>query len=593
MSIQGAMAASLRRFDPYPRDLLALDFAGVATGGRQLYKREGIIVPRFEMLRASGGEGHAGLGRARVNGAYPAFAPDAPLIGDRGLFNPSARGSRWVDNRGVTPSATWPTLVNATRAAGARPSPVPGALPVLVTSTGANGRVQRNMTVPNDALRRVFTVWLERKPGNYSVIIGYANGVGASAEAVINGETGAAAGSNATIRPEGDWWRVDIFLNNNGTGNTLAYGIVTLVGAAGQTLEVLAPRLTDGDVIYDPPMVTTLLTDVRTAHRPATLVLDAALQIEAEADFGSETLIHATNGSGGGLRLYRSAGLLYAVTATASAENTPVEVGRWPAGMGALIEVQRDGPEFLIGLHAKPPVPVAAAEVCTELTLGSNAEGASAWNAWIKRLRQSANHQPGGVYDDFDRADGAIGEAWTGQPWVQVAAGSNPAVVEATIAGGVLVAAESGHTATAAYNGIDMGATATELRASMSFGAGADGGAVALITNPNGLATVPNITQKSIHIVFTNRGIDIGFWEAGVYFIPRTYTYETGCLKDGTVYDIGWAIEGETIRLQLPTGSIVEFTDPRVATHGGRYATFEHYWTPGQCPPSIHAAFAR
>lgn len=589
------LRGALRGRDPYPGDPLALDFAGVGTGGRQFYKRNGVIVPRFEMLPGASISGGGGRARVTRNAALSDDLPDGALpVGDRGLFTPSARGSRWVDNRGLVPATTWPSVNNATRTAGTKSSPVPGALPVLITTTGASGLIQRNVTVPNDSLRRSLTLLIERKVVTYAITLGLVGGTSVTSPTNINGATGSMVGARGTIRPfNADWWRVDIFLDNNSTGNTTLFTTVALVGASGQTAEVVAPRVSDGGVIYDPLMVTTLVTDARTAILPKAPLADAQMLIDAEADFGGATLAHAVNGSGGGLRLYRSAGLLYAVSQTASAENTPVEVGRWPAGMGALIEVERDGAEYLIGLHGKPAVSVAAAEACSEITLGSNSAGTSAWNANISRLRQSATQEPAGVYDDFDRADGAIGDAWTGQPWVQVPAGVSPGVIQATISGGALVAAASAHSAHAAYNGIDMIGDVREMRASKSFGAGTNGGAVALIANPAGLTSIANITAKSIHIVFTNVSVDVGFFENNAYDIEHTFNYEAACLTDGTVYDFGWRIEGETMFLMLPTGSIMRVTDPRIATFGGRYATFEHYWVTGQCVPKIHAAFAR
>lgn len=88
------IAQALRRFDPYPEAILALDFADVRTGGRQWHKRDGIIVPRFEMLRGAASVGHAGFGVASVNGALRRFAPDAPLIGEGGLLVPELRTNK-------------------------------------------------------------------------------------------------------------------------------------------------------------------------------------------------------------------------------------------------------------------------------------------------------------------------------------------------------------------------------------------------------------------------------------------------------------------------------------------------------------------
>lgn len=97
MAITGALAAAARVFDPYPEAILALDFAGVRTGGRQFYKRDGIIVPRFEMLRGVSSVGGAGFGAALVNGVYRPFAADAPLIGDGGLLVPEARTNYYTN----------------------------------------------------------------------------------------------------------------------------------------------------------------------------------------------------------------------------------------------------------------------------------------------------------------------------------------------------------------------------------------------------------------------------------------------------------------------------------------------------------------
>lgn len=83
--------SSRRRFDPYPDALLALDFAGINPSGRPFYKRDGIISPRFEMMRGASSVGGAGFGTTIVNGVYETLAPNTPLIGDGGLRNAEAR----------------------------------------------------------------------------------------------------------------------------------------------------------------------------------------------------------------------------------------------------------------------------------------------------------------------------------------------------------------------------------------------------------------------------------------------------------------------------------------------------------------------
>lgn len=267
MAITGALAAAARVFDPDPEAILALDFAGVRTGGRQFYKREGIIVPRFEMLRGAASVGHAGFGRTQVNGAYPVFAPDAPLIGDGGVLIPEGRECLWPDNDGLPPENTWPTAVTATRAAGTISSHIADAVPVLFTTTGVNSRLQRNIGIPNDSLVRTFTVWVERKANTYFVQTGAVNGMGVSASVTFDGETGAISGSSsgATVIADGDYWRVDVPLTNNSSGNTLIYGFVQLTGGAGLTANLLCPMITVGPSILGPPIVTTGLPATRPA----------------------------------------------------------------------------------------------------------------------------------------------------------------------------------------------------------------------------------------------------------------------------------------------------------------------------------------
>ncbi|MBA4792275.1 MAG: hypothetical protein H2041_01265 [Phenylobacterium sp.] len=92
MSIQGALAASLRRFDPSPGAILDLRFKGDSeTGYRPFFKREGIIYPTARQVRQFSSAGGAGFARARINGDWRAWAANDPAIGDDGLESWEAR----------------------------------------------------------------------------------------------------------------------------------------------------------------------------------------------------------------------------------------------------------------------------------------------------------------------------------------------------------------------------------------------------------------------------------------------------------------------------------------------------------------------
>lgn len=86
MSIQGALAASLRRFDPSPGAILDLRFKGDReTGYRPFFKREGIIYPTLQQVRGFSSPGGAGFAKALINEAYRDVSADNPPIGDDGL----------------------------------------------------------------------------------------------------------------------------------------------------------------------------------------------------------------------------------------------------------------------------------------------------------------------------------------------------------------------------------------------------------------------------------------------------------------------------------------------------------------------------
>ncbi len=195
----------------------------------------------------------------------------------------------------------------------------------------------------------------------------------------------------------------------------------------------------------------------------------------------------------------------------------------------------------------------------------------------------------GHLYDDFSRADGAPGTALSGQVYALVPAGQNPAVVEASISSNKLVAADSGQSTTAAYTGIDLGAGVKPFRMSarIVFSAGTASGSAVLVSNAQGLGFVTQITSGSIHIVFTSTYCNITIWKPA-YTVLHTYYNPTPCVRDGaTQYDIGWRLSGDTLTIEAPDGTEYSYTSEWFQKLLGRYCTFEHYWSTGQCQPSI------
>ena len=184
--------------------------------------------------------------------------------------------------------------------------------------------------------------------------------------------------------------------------------------------------------------------------------------------------------------------------------------------------------------------------------------------------------------DTFTRADGAPGVAESGQTWVRVPAGDVANVVEATISSNALIAADSGGAVTSAYTGVDLGAThlPNRMRATIVFSTGTLGGNVVLISNPNGLAHVSEITAGSVHINFSDYYCKIGYFASGTLYPVGQYDYPVPdrCLRDNTTpYSIGWSISGDVISVEMPNGTVQQYTSAALVAKLGRYCTFEHY----------------
>ncbi|MDR0897285.1 MAG: hypothetical protein LBN04_05455 [Oscillospiraceae bacterium] len=145
----------------------------------------------------------------------------------------------------------------------------------------------------------------------------------------------------------------------------------------------------------------------------------------------------------------------------------------------------------------------------------------------------------------------------------------------------------------ARYTGIDLGETASEVRCKARF---YGGGAVALLSCPEGLWSVDGLTASAIHLVFAADGYYIGFCENGVLkdVLTGAYTLDLTGEKE---YSFGFKISGSTLTVTLPSGKTVKKKDDRVKTCGGSRVVFEHYLTAADVEngfaPAITYAFAK
>ena len=194
-------------------------------------------------------------------------------------------------------------------------------------------------------------------------------------------------------------------------------------------------------------------------------------------------------------------------------------------------------------------------------------------------------------FDDFDRADGAIGTAPTGQAYTQIAAAG--VITVPTISTKRLITADSGSGTTAGYTAVDLLAAAKLMSVAMRFSAATIGGEVALIQNPNGMTTTANITSNSDHHFLASDTMATEYWISSLTTV-QTYVFAPVCALDGaTEYNGAVAYPGDgSVVWVLPEGELIRSTNTNFATERGRYHTWEHYWSTGQTQPSIRAMAA-
>jgi len=142
----------------------------------------------------------------------------------------------------------------------------------------------------------------------------------------------------------------------------------------------------------------------------------------------------------------------------------------------------------------------------------------------------------------------------------------------------------------AKYTGINLGTgnVPTSMKCKAIFNSTST---LALISNYNGLNKVSDITNGSLHIVFTNKNIQLGLFDNKTLNVIYMHTFVTPCSLDGvTEYTFEWSVSGDTITFTLPDG-IFTYTDNRIPTYLGQYCTFEHYWNSTTQEPPIFTYF--
>ena len=396
------IAPALRGRDPYPEAILALDFAGVRTGGRQFYKRDGIIVPRFEMLRGAASVGHAGFGTTPVNGVYRPFAPDAPLIGDGGLLVPEAK-TELVGLSCRPANALW-----ATEGATKTPGPTYKGIYQSAKSS-SNGATWHRLRMPvgttvtsgqtytvvaryrGGTSGRVRIELVRSIPNQFTTV----TGVIGSSLSVVYAAGGAGVASVVETVDEGDGiYRTVLAWTPDFTGLINSTGIGPNSAVAGEDIEVLGLSIQAGAYVNNPPIDNGNLPATRTAVAQSVGGLNLTPPYVLLADYSSILLPSGTLGSVAILGVddgtVNNRVMLRFNPMTGALQRTVVNAG------AVLIDELEVNPRSPVGVKAG--LRVASDGKVTVAAQGSVALAASAAVAIPSTSRVTLGHGPGSLF---------------------------------------------------------------------------------------------------------------------------------------------------------------------------------------------------
>lgn len=98
---------------------------------------------------------------------------------------------------------------------------------------------------------------------------------------------------------------------------------------------------------------------------------------------------------------------------------------------------------------------------------------------------------------------------------------------------------------------------------------------IAIITEPNGMTNVTDVTNRSIHVTFSAKGCSVGYFDNKVLTNIKNISWDGDYI--GKEVTIGFEISGNIITVYLPNGNTLTVTNEKLISCGGKYALWEHY----------------
>lgn len=98
---------------------------------------------------------------------------------------------------------------------------------------------------------------------------------------------------------------------------------------------------------------------------------------------------------------------------------------------------------------------------------------------------------------------------------------------------------------------------------------------IAIITEPNGMTNVTDVTNRSIHATFSANGCSVGYFDNKALTNIKNISWDGDYI--GKEVTIGFEISGNLITVYLPNGNTLTVTNEKLISCGGKYALWEHY----------------
>ena len=98
---------------------------------------------------------------------------------------------------------------------------------------------------------------------------------------------------------------------------------------------------------------------------------------------------------------------------------------------------------------------------------------------------------------------------------------------------------------------------------------------IVIITEPNGMTNVTDVTNRSIHVTFGANGCSVGYFDNKALTNIKNISWDGDYI--GEEVTIGFEISGNVITVYLPNGNTLTVTNEKLISCGGKYALWEHY----------------